>query len=165
MVVGQSGLGKSTLIQSLFGSNIHGFWPPTTMKLKSIRSTTLFLNINDTNTMVTVVDTPGFGDAIDNSNCWVPLVNFVENEHEKYLMAESHVDSNALIDNRIHCCLYFITPSGHGLKSLDVEVMKRLCDKVNIVPVIARADTMTLEELQLFKKQVCTLTILTDSMY
>lgn len=60
----------------------------------------------------------------------------------------------AITDNRVHTCLYFIAPSGHGLKTLDVEFMQRLCDKVNIIPVIAKADTMTPEEVQLFKKQV-----------
>ena len=34
--------------------------------------------------------------------------------------------------------------------------MKRLCDKVNIVPVIAKADTLTADECQLFKKQIMT---------
>jgi hypothetical protein len=25
------------------------------------------------------------------------------------------------VDSRVHACLYFIAPSGHGLKSLDIE--------------------------------------------
>lgn len=33
--------------------------------------------------------------------------------------------------------------------------MKRLHDKVNVIPLIAKADTLTPEECQLFKKQVC----------
>ncbi|KAL3062126.1 hypothetical protein OYC64_010106 [Pagothenia borchgrevinki] len=57
-------------------------------------------------------------------------------------------------DNRVHCCLYFIAPSGHGLKPLDIEFMKRLHDKVNVIPLIAKADTLTPEECQLFKKQI-----------
>lgn len=59
-------------------------------------------------------------------------------------------------DTRVHCCLYFIAPSGHGLKPLDVEFMQRLGDKVNIIPVIAKADTMTPEECKDFKEQVST---------
>lgn len=47
-----------------------------------------------------------------------------------------------------------IAPSGHGLKPLDVELMKRLHDKVNLIPLIAKADTMTPEECIHFKKQV-----------
>lgn len=57
-------------------------------------------------------------------------------------------------DNRVHVCLYFIQPSGHGLKPLDVEFMKRLHDKVNIIPILAKADTMTPDECSYFKKQV-----------
>jgi septin 7 len=42
----------------------------------------------------------------------------------------------------------------YSLKALDIEVMKQLHDKVNIVPVIAKADTMTPEECADFKKTV-----------
>ena len=49
---------------------------------------------------------------------------------------------------------YFIAPSGHGLKPLDVEYMQRLHDKVNIIPLIAKADTMTPDECREFKKTV-----------
>lgn len=49
-----------------------------------------------------------------------------------------------------------MAPSGHGLKPLDVEFMQRLHDKVNIIPVIAKADTMTPDECNHFKKQVST---------
>jgi len=37
---------------------------------------------------------------------------------------------------------------------LDIEFMKRLHNKVNIVPVIAKADTLTHDECTKFKKQV-----------
>jgi septin 7 len=59
-----------------------------------------------------------------------------------------------MADSRVHCCLYFISPNGHGLKALDIEFMKRLHDKVNIVPLIAKADTMTVEECRDFKKTI-----------
>ena len=40
------------------------------------------------------------------------------------------------------------------LKPLDVEFMKRLHDKVNIIPLIAKADTLTPDECREFKKTV-----------
>ena len=40
------------------------------------------------------------------------------------------------------------------LKPLDVEVMKQLHNKVNIIPLIAKADTMTADECRDFKKTV-----------
>ena len=74
----------------------------------------------------------GFGDAVDNSNCWDPVISYVESQYEAFLDAETRVNRiTAMPDTRVHACLYFIAPSGHGLKPLDVEFMKRLHDKVN----------------------------------
>lgn len=70
------------------------------------------------------------------------------------MTAESRVHRKAMSDSRVHVCLYFIAPSGHGLKPLDIEFMQRLHDKVNIIPVIAKSDTLTPEEIQQFKKQI-----------
>lgn len=159
MVVGESGLGKSTLINSMFLADIynHEQHPGPSHRIKktvAVDATKVLLKENGVNLTLTVVDTPGFGDAIDNSNCWVPIIDFVEAKYEEYLTAESRVHRKALTDQRVHACLYFIAPCAHGLKPLDIEFMQRLCDKVNIIPVISKADTMTPEEVQLFKKQV-----------
>ncbi|TSK28299.1 Septin-7 [Bagarius yarrelli] len=104
--------------------------------------------------LLTIVDTPGFGDAVDNSNCWQPVIDHIDSKFEDYLNAESRVNRRQMPDNRVHCCLYFIAPSGHGLKPLDIEFMKRLHEKVNIIPLIAKADTLTPEECLQFKKQI-----------
>ncbi len=40
------------------------------------------------------------------------------------------------------------------LKPLDIETMKRLGTRVNLIPVIAKADTMTPNDLLLFKERV-----------
>lgn len=52
------------------------------------------------------------------------------------------------------CSLYFSLSSVSSLRPLDVEFMRRLSKVVNIVPVIAKADTLTLEERDFFKKKV-----------
>lgn len=159
MVVGESGLGKSTLINSMFLTDIYNSsdYPGPTHRVKktvSVETTRVMLKENGVNLLLTVVDTPGFGDAVDNSNCWTPLIEFIESKYEDYLNSEARVTRKQVPDQRVHCCFYFIQPSGHGLKSLDIEFMKRLCDKVNIIPVIAKADTLTSDECALFKKQV-----------
>lgn len=41
-----------------------------------------------------------------------------------------------------------------SLRPLDIEFMKRLSHSVNIIPVLAKADTMTIEERQEFKQRV-----------
>lgn len=159
MVVGESGLGKSTLINSLFLTDIYNSsdYPGPTQRLKktvAVETTRVMLKENGVNLLLTMVDTPGFGDAVDNSNCWVPIIEYIESKYEDYLNSEARVTRKQIPDQRVHCCLYFIQPSGHGLKSLDIEYMKRLCDKVNIIPVIAKADTLTSDECALFKKQI-----------
>lgn len=159
MVVGESGLGKSTLINSMFLTEIYNStdYPGPTQRLKktvAVETTRVMLKENGVNLLLTMVDTPGFGDAVDNSNCWTPIIEFIESKYEDFLNAEAKVTRKLTPDQRVHCCLYFIQPSGHGLKSLDIEFMKRLCDKVNIIPVIAKADTLTSDECTLFKKQI-----------
>lgn len=37
---------------------------------------------------------------------------------------------------------------------MDIEVMKKLHDRVNLIPVIAKADTMTPDEIKQFKANV-----------
>ncbi|KAG1678949.1 Septin-7 [Nymphon striatum] len=140
----------STLINSMFLTDIYApDYPGPSMRIKKtvqVETTKLLLKENGVNLTLTVVDTPGFGDAVDNSNCWQPIIDFIENKYEDYLNCESRVNRKIITDNRVHSCLYFIAPSGHGLKPLDIEFMKRLHDKVNIIPLIAKADTMTPEE-------------------
>lgn len=72
----------------------------------------------------------------------------------RYLRDETGLNRRNIIDNRVHCCFYFISPYGHGLKPLDVEVMRQLSDKVSIVPVIAKADCLSQSELVALKKRI-----------
>ncbi|XP_018568823.1 septin-7-like [Anoplophora glabripennis] len=159
MLVGASGLGKSTLMNSLFLTDIYNSvtYPGPTIRSKktvSVETTTVKLKEGGVNLTLTLVDTPGFGDAINNSLSWIPITEYVEKKYEDFFVAESKVNRKPILDQRIHCCLYFIQPTGHGLKQLDIECMKRLSDKVNIIPVIAKADTLTPEECFTFKKQI-----------
>lgn len=103
---------------------------------------------------MTVVDTPGFGDAIDSRDSFTEIIHYIDEQFEKFLRDESGLNRKNIMDNRIHCCFYFISPFGHGLKPLDVEFMKQLHNKVNIVPVIAKADVLTKKEMQRLKQKV-----------
>lgn len=158
MVVGESGLGKSTLINSMFLTDIYSNeYPGPSQRLKktvAIDTHKVLLKEKGVNLTLTIVDTPGFGDAVDNSNCWDPVISYVESQYEGFLDAETRVNRVQMADSRVHACLYFIAPSGHGLKPLDVEFMKKLHDKVNVIPVIAKADTMTPDEVNHFKRQI-----------
>ncbi|XP_078608174.1 septin-7-like isoform X2 [Branchiostoma floridae x Branchiostoma japonicum] len=159
MVVGESGLGKSTLVNSLFITDLYSpseYPGPSQRITKTVKVETSRVLVKEggVQLQLTIVDTPGFGDAVDNSNCWKPITDHIEQRFEDYLNSESRVNRRTMPDNRVHACLYFIGPTGHGLKPLDIEFMKRLHDKVNIIPLIAKADTMTPEECTQFKKKI-----------
>ena len=47
-------------------------------------------------------------------------------------------------DSLVTCCLYFIAP--HRIKENDIRFMQEVSKMVPIVPVIAKADTMTRDE-------------------
>ncbi|XP_054877830.1 septin-7-like [Poeciliopsis prolifica] len=158
MVVGESGLGKSTLINSLFLTELYSpEYPGPSHRIKKtvqVEQSQVLIKEGGVHLLLTIVDTPGFGDAVDNSDCWQPVTDYIDNKFEDFLNSESRVNRRLMPDSRVHCCLYFIAPSGHGLKPLDIEFMKRLHEKVNVIPLIAKADTMTPEECQQFKKQI-----------
>lgn len=45
---------------------------------------------------------------------WNSVIQNIESKFEDYLNAESRVNRTTVQDTRVHCCLYFIAPSGHG---------------------------------------------------
>nr|POE61066.1 cell division control protein 3 [Quercus suber] len=160
MVVGESGLGKSTLVNTLFNTSLY---PPKERKQPSldfapktvsIQSISADIEENGVRLRLTVVDTPGFGDFVNNDDSWRPIVENIEQRFDAYLDAENKVNRMNIVDNRVHACVYFVQPTGHSLKPLDVEVMRRLHTKVNLIPVIAKADTLTDEEIAAFKQRI-----------
>ncbi|RKO88058.1 Septin-type guanine nucleotide-binding (G) domain-containing protein, partial [Blyttiomyces helicus] len=105
---------------------------------------------------LTVIDTPGFGDQLNRERNFEPILDYVDAQYAKYLDAERTSEMRRNIrDSRVHALLYFIPPTGgHGLKDIDVDFLQRLCTKVNIIPVIAKADALVPEEVAAFKKGI-----------
>ncbi|CAO4363608.1 unnamed protein product [Caenorhabditis nigoni] len=162
MVVGRSGLGKSTFINTLFLAEINNLNEKEAAHVSSplpstvrVEEKLVRLLENSVSLNLTLVDTPGFGDAVNNSKCYEPIVNYVEGKFFQQFCEETRIDrGDKPVDKCVHLCLYFIEPSGHGLKPIDIELMKHLHGRVNIVPVIAKADCLTRDELRRFKAQI-----------
>ncbi|KAI4156717.1 MAG: hypothetical protein LQ340_000031 [Diploschistes diacapsis] len=158
--VGQTGLGKSTLINTIFASHLidsKGRLAPD----EPVRSTTEIQSVshvieeNGVRLRLNIVDTPGYGDQVNNDRCWDPIVKYIKDQYSAYLRKELSAQRDRYIqDTRVHACLFFIQPSGHALKPIDIVVLKKLCDVVNVVPVIAKSDSMTLEEREAFKQRI-----------
>ncbi|KAK1162790.1 septin-9 isoform X1 [Acipenser oxyrinchus oxyrinchus] len=160
MVVGQSGLGKSTLVNTLFKSKVSRkscspSFEEGISKTVNLQSISHVIEEKGVKMKLTVIDTPGFGDQINNLNCWEPIMKYINEQYEKYLKEEININRKRKIpDTRVHCCIYFVPPTGHCLRPLDLEFMKRLGKVVSVVPVIAKSDTLTLDERQRFKERI-----------
>lgn len=182
LCVGYKGLGKSTLINTLFNRELyeqdalsHGVQsldlgdgngndvsvkkengengPAEENKVK-IETVSAEIEENGVKLQLTVVDAPGFGDSIDNTDSWKPIVDEINRRFDQYLESENKIQRTTLQDNRIHACLYFIEPTGHGLKPLDLEFCKQVHSKCNLIPVIAKSDILTDEEIVTFKATI-----------
>ena len=120
---------------------------------------------------LTVVDTPGYGGGLDSTQEYVfvciiyianfhymfsiaPIVKYVDEQYERYYRDESGLNRRNITDTRVHCCLYFISPFGYGLRPIDKEFIRQLQHKVNIVPVIGRSDVLKRDELARMKQRI-----------
>ncbi|KAI5959569.1 uncharacterized protein KGF55_005213 [Candida pseudojiufengensis] len=197
MVVGESGTGKTTFINSLLNKKVlnHRYendftrtaangetktltftsansvaLPNTSMLTRNefnantiheepgIALTETKVEIIDDDNLkliLNIIDTPGFGENLNNELCFIEIENYLKQQFDLVLAEETRIKRNPrFTDTRVHVMLYFITPTGHGLREIDVQCMKRLSKYVNIIPIIGKADSFTPKELQYFKQQV-----------
>ncbi len=45
---------------------------------------------------------------------WKSVADYIDQQFEQYFRDESGLNRKNIQDNRVHCCLYFISPFGHG---------------------------------------------------
>ncbi|KAL7754452.1 cell division control protein [Sorochytrium milnesiophthora] len=160
MLVGSTGLGKSTLLNTLFASHLVDSKGRTEASTPFRQTTevipvTHMIEENGVKLKLTVVDTPGYGDLINNEHCLDPILKHIKDQYAHYLRKELTANRERFIsDGRIHCVLFFISPSGHSLKPLDIFALKTLSEICNVVPVIAKSDSLTMEERNAFKARI-----------
>ena len=106
--------------------------------------------------MIGIYDTPGYGDKMNNRDSFDRIKDDLNKRHKDWLERRNQDDPDVTYsmkkDERIHLCLYFMYP--HRMKELDYRFMEHLSSIVNIVPIVAKADTMTIDEKNRFLTKV-----------
>ncbi|KAJ1498986.1 hypothetical protein HMI54_012201 [Coelomomyces lativittatus] len=122
MLVGPTGSGKTTFINTLLTCTAKNYKDPNrrkdilSRKTTSIDVVSIEMEEKGFRAQINIVDTPGFGDFVDNSDCWEPIVEFLDGQHELYLKQEVQPQREDILDGRVHACLYFLPPSGQTYK-------------------------------------------------
>lgn len=156
LCIGDTGIGKSTLMNTLFDTEFN-LEPSTHHKSNvTLNSNTFELIEKGIRLKLTLIETSGYGDQINKVQSHEPIVKYINDQYELNVQKELSLkrNFNQINDTTIHLCLYFISPTGHSLKAIDLNTMKALDRRVNIIPVIAKADTISKNELNEFKKRI-----------
>ena len=161
MIIGESGSGRSTLINTLCGGNsivptsLTATQDPFTKKL-TLRHENVELEDNEGHKIsLNIIDTPNFANLINCDDDFKIIVDFIRHQFDEVLLEESRVKRNPRFkDGRIHVLIYMINPTGHGLSDIDVKFLQHVNNLVNIIPIISKADSLTPKELKLNKELI-----------
>lgn len=158
LVAGPAGAGKSTFCTRL----LKRYFPEFEVHRDFVegKPTSMIEEIGrcekvegSTRIIITVIDTPGFGESMNSEDSFDPIEDYIVQQNRIYESKEVIRHPNQQEnDTRIHCCFYFLAP--HRVTEIDGEFMKRMENKVPIVPVVAKADTMTIQERMTHLKQI-----------
>lgn len=139
LVVGRRGLGTKTLINSLFSSKLVSDERPDSI-------TTTYNEIYENNVKLTISVTTYHGEDFAKIYKLIDANNLNYFEKEQGLNVEFQ-------DKRIHCILYLVP--GDKISKSEVEGVKEMSKKANLIPVITKADMFTSEELQAHRLKLC----------
>ncbi|KAJ3333110.1 hypothetical protein HDU76_011330 [Blyttiomyces sp. JEL0837] len=162
VVVGDSGIGKTSLIKNFFESAEiveSDPIPPSDgiPAIKELRASTIpsaELHTGEEPYNLTFVDTPGFGSFMDATMIVKPVIDY---HIQQFLKTDKvFVKSNAVpnlvkflnagtgchthVDAVLYCIL-------HRLKPVDIEFMRQLSGHVSVIPVVVKSDTLKPSEV------------------
>ncbi|EMG50937.1 SPR3 Sporulation-regulated protein 3 [Candida maltosa Xu316] len=153
MLVGGPQTGKTSFINALFGTKLvqDKTFPQENDRL-SISKFQLIENNIKLN--LRVIESVNFANSYNSQTSWISLCKYIDDQFKFYFKQCQQPERLNLIDSRVHCCIYFLKPTCQLLSNLDIQTMKSLCSKTNLIPVIAKSDMLTKKELTSFQKLV-----------
>jgi len=151
-IIGQSGVGKSCFVRTLFEFEYNSGKDDHIKKAKAhleqgektveINEFPPFkININATQVVnLTLIDTVGYGDAAHLEENWALILNDLQTRHQK--------GKSFAVD----AVIYILEPC--RIKGADVEFMKLLSENVALIPVIGKIDSMDPKQRISWRKEL-----------
>ncbi|KAL6935348.1 related to Cell division control protein 11 [Hanseniaspora guilliermondii] len=176
LIAGKPGSGRSTLINSLCGRNIvqggtsfskldKFYNNQESLDLEDISKNEIPVSLrheiveleddHGIKIQLNLTDTINLNNNLNSQPDIELIKNFITSHFDDVLLEENRLKRNPRFkDSRIHVCLYLIEPTGHGLKEFDIEFMKNIGERCNVLPIICKSDTLTEGELKLNKRLI-----------
>lgn len=170
MTVGESGIGKTSLLSSLFRTEL--VWPEAPEgAVQHISEQTVGFDLDGVPFTANLIDSKGFGD-IDPVRGFGLVTKRIDLGLRRTLRQEMRINrlpapspaggaepaaarpprSDGVVNGVVDVVLYFFAP--HRCKRSDIALLKLLRGKVSVLPLLAKADSMTADELERFRAEV-----------
>ncbi|KAG0166699.1 hypothetical protein DFQ28_006443 [Apophysomyces sp. BC1034] len=162
MVVGYSGVGKTSFVRTLVEAlklemskeRRDSFIKQSTetknqldgplCKTSEPYTVTVDVEVAGEKMALTLIDTPGFQTDYLVDKQLHDILGYIEHQFDLALAEENKVKRNPkAVDTQVHACLYFIDPTKRSLGEYDIRILTRLSKRVNVIPVIGKADMLT----------------------
>jgi len=155
MVIGESGLGKSTFIDAFLNQKYNTV-PVITPSTEKIIERQGIRNFEHINFRINLIDTPGYHQGRSMESWYTEIKQYIIRQFDNYKNATKEArtkrktEKPVVEDKRVHAILYFLR--GPRISDEDVKYMKRLQKYGNIIPVIAKGDAYSKEEVNEVKR-------------
>lgn len=157
LVLGDSNIGKTSFINTVLIKyfrlvNLKPRNPPKPTRQFLVNKGVI--SNSELELRVNLIDTPGFG-FFSSREKWIKCVcDYVYQQAAEYKKIKKTTDKVLLEDKRVHLALYFI--EGPRCKESDLSIMYELQKIVNILPVLAKADGYSQNEVIQVKLAILT---------
>lgn len=155
IVVGASSLGKSTFIDAFLNTRYH-VTPVIMSSTEEIVKKQVIKICDQIQFKINLIDTPGYGSNKSLDQWYSSIKRYIEErfrEHkiEKVKAKKLKKNKEPIEDRRVHAILYFL--SGPRVSDDDLRYMKKLQKYGNLIPIIAKGDSYSQEEILETKKK------------
>lgn len=166
LFVGEKGLGISTFINEflkLISAKPKEGQPeyvPTSVAVLAVPSLPqpqhfyyeLFTENSNTTVRLRITTLPEFGTEVSLSQAQELVVEELQQkiERQREMDERKPWEQELHKEELIHACFYFLKP--HCLRQVDVSFLQRLDEYVPVIPILAKADTYSAQELTEYRK-------------